>query len=54
MPSLQAALRLRGYTDRILTERQLADAIGGSAARRYGIVNRALKNRSLLRLKRGV
>lgn len=54
MPNLQDAFRLHGYTDRILTERQLADVIGGSAARRYGIVNRALKNRSLLRIKRGL
>ncbi len=54
MVGLQDTLRLHGYTDRVLTERQLADAIGGSAARRYGIVNRALKSRNLLRIKRGL
>jgi len=42
-----------GLADRIFNERQLDDILGGSNARRYGLVNRALKDGSLLRLKRG-
>ena len=43
-----------GFADRIFTERRLAELLGGSDARRYGLVNRALKNGSLIRIKRGV
>jgi len=43
-----------GYANRIFTERQLAEWIGGSDARRYGLVNRALKDGSLIRVKRGL
>lgn len=39
---------------RIFNERQLGDIVGGSDARRYGLVNRALKEQKLLRLKRGL
>jgi hypothetical protein len=39
--------------DRIFSERQLAEILGGSDASRYGLVNRALKDGSLIRLKRG-
>lgn len=39
--------------DRIFSERQLGEALGGGNARRYGLVNRALKDGSLIRLKRG-
>ena len=42
-----------GYADRVLSDRQLARILGGSAGRRYGLVNRALKAGSLLWLKRG-
>lgn len=38
---------------RVFDERQLGEAIGGNAARRYALVNRALKDGSLVRLKRG-
>lgn len=54
MSTLLDAIKAREYTDRILTDRQLSDLLGGSAARRYGIVNRALKDKSLLRIKRGL
>lgn len=54
MSVLDDVIRFSGYTERILNERQLADILGGSAARRYGIVNRALKSRSLIRIKRGL
>ena len=40
--------------DRIFNERQLGRILGGSDARRYGLVNRALKDGSLIRLRRGV
>jgi hypothetical protein len=39
--------------DRIFNERQLGQILGGSDARRYGLVNRALKDGALIRLKRG-
>lgn len=39
--------------DRIFTERQLGELLGGGDARRYGLVNRALKDGSLIRIKRG-
>lgn len=42
-----------GLADRILSEHELADLVGGSDARRYGLVNRALKDGSLVRLTRG-
>jgi predicted transcriptional regulator of viral defense system len=53
MNSLIQQLSDAGYTDRILSDRQLARILGGSAQRRYGLVNRALKCRSLVRIKRG-
>lgn len=43
-----------GYAGRVITERQLASFVEGSKARRYGLVNRALKDGSLVRLKRGL
>lgn len=39
---------------RVFNERQLDDLIEGSAASRYALVNRALKDRSLMRIKRGL
>jgi hypothetical protein len=44
----------QGLRDRILSERQLERAIGGAAARRYGLVNRALKANELTRIRRGL
>ena len=43
-----------GLGDHIFTGRQLADILGGSDARRYGLVNRALKDGSLIRIKRSL
>jgi len=43
-----------GYADRLITDRQLARIVGGSSQRRYGLVNRALKAKDLIRLKRGL
>ena len=42
-----------GLGGRIFSEQQVADFLGGSPARRYGVINRALKDGSLVRLKRG-
>lgn len=42
-----------GYVDRVLTEKQIARILGGSPDRRYAHVKRAIKNGSLIRLKRG-
>ena len=41
--TLTETLIERGLTDRVLSERQLDQAIGGPATRRYGLVNRALR-----------
>jgi predicted transcriptional regulator of viral defense system len=40
--------------ERVFDESQLAEVVGGSEARRYGLVNRALKDGTLVRLKRGL
>ena len=44
----------QGLRDRVLSEDQLARIAGGSDARRYGLVNRALKSRDLVRVRRGL
>lgn len=54
MTPLAKQIIAEGRRDRVLTERQLARLIGGSAERRYGLVNRAMKEGELLRLKRGL
>jgi hypothetical protein len=41
------------FADRIFNELQLGELLGRGDARRYGLVNRALKDGSLVRLKRG-
>ncbi|NTA40109.1 type IV toxin-antitoxin system AbiEi family antitoxin domain-containing protein [Agrobacterium salinitolerans] len=53
MSSLVDQISAAGLADRFLNDRQLAELLGGSDARRYGLVNRALKDGSLIRLKRG-
>ncbi len=53
MSSLVEHVSAAGLRDRIFSERQLGEALGGSDARRYGLVNRALKGGSLVRIKRG-
>jgi hypothetical protein len=53
MSSLAEQVAAAGLADRLLSERQLGDLLGGGDARRYGLVNRALKDGSLLRVKRG-
>lgn len=54
MSSLAEQVSAVGLGDRIFSERQLGEALGGSDARRYGLVNRALKDGSLVRIKRGI
>jgi len=43
-----------GSVDRVLSVRQLERLLGGSGARRYGQVNRALKAGELLKARRGL
>ena len=42
-----------GYAERVLSSRQLERLLEGTRARRYGLVNRALKSRELLNARRG-
>lgn len=53
MSALASSLPHGKFAGRIFDERQLAEAIGGSDARRYALVNRALKDGTLVRLRRG-
>jgi hypothetical protein len=43
-----------GLKEKVLSERQLERVVGGGTARRYGLVNRALKARELIRIRRGL
>ncbi|QGY80794.1 type IV toxin-antitoxin system AbiEi family antitoxin domain-containing protein [Sphingorhabdus lacus] len=53
MTALVKEISKAGLAGRVLEERQLAELVGGSAARRYGLVNRAIKEGALVRIKRG-
>src|SRR3546814_17155551 len=53
MSSLAQQIPAAGLAAHILSERQLGNLLGGGDARRYGLVNRELKDGSLLRVKRG-
>lgn len=54
MSKLVQSLEDAGLSGRAFTESQLARVVGGEPARRYGLVNRALKDGSLVRIKRGL
>ena len=54
MSTLVEQVRAAGFGTSVVTERQLSEILGGGDARRYGLVNRALKEGTLLRLKRGL
>jgi hypothetical protein len=54
MQALTAHLIEQGLREKVLSERQLERVIGGAAARRYGLVNRALKAQELIRIRRGL
>jgi hypothetical protein len=43
-----------GLGNKVLNDRQLARLVNGTDARRYGLVNRALREGSLIRIKRGL
>src|SRR3546814_5866143 len=53
MSALAQQLSTTGIANSVFSERQLGEFLGGSDARRYGVVNRALRDGSLIRLKRG-
>ena len=54
MSTLADKLIEAGLHNRLVTNRTLASLLGPGEARRYGLVNRALKDGSLIRLKRGL
>jgi hypothetical protein len=54
MQALTEAVIEQGLKDKVLSERQLERVTGGGAARRYGLVNRALKAHELIRIRRGL
>jgi hypothetical protein len=54
MQTLTESLIEQGLKDRILSERQLERIVGDSPARRYGLVNRALKASELIQVRRGL
>lgn len=53
MQTLTEIIIAAGRRERILNESQLARLLGGSAQRRYNLVNRALHHGELIRLRRG-
>lgn len=52
MSALADQVAQSNLAERIFSEGQLGELLGGSDARRYALVNRALKDGSLIRLKR--
>lgn len=54
MQTLTEKLIQEGLSNRILSERQLERIVDGTAAQRYGLVNRAFKAGELLRVRRGL
>jgi len=54
MTLLIQQIKINNLANQVLNERQLARVLGGSEARRYGQVNRALKSGELVRVKRGL
>ena len=54
MQPLTELLQNHPLRDRVLSEWQLERISGGSAARRYGLVNRALKAGEMVRVRRGL
>jgi hypothetical protein len=54
MAALVTKIIEAGYGDRPFTERQLAGILQVGDASRYGLVNRALRDASLLRVRRGL
>jgi hypothetical protein len=54
MATLATRIIEAGYSDRPFTDRQLVNIVQVNDASRYGLVNRALRDGSLLRIKRGL
>lgn len=54
MPALYDIIQEAGLERKVLNDRQIARLVDGSGARRYGLVNRALKDGSLIRVRRGL
>jgi hypothetical protein len=54
MQTLTEALLSGGLAGRVLSERQVDRLVGGDPARRYGLINRALKSDELIRIRRGL
>jgi hypothetical protein len=54
MMSLTEKIIETDQADRLFNDKQLRRLLGGSDARRYGLVNRALKANELHRIKRGL
>lgn len=54
MNTLVKEIESHGLKNKIFTNSQLAGILGGSDARRYSLVNRAIKSGNLVRLKRGM
>ena len=54
MQTLTEQLIEGGLRNKVLSERQLERVTGGGAARRYALVNRALKAHELVRVRRGI
>lgn len=53
MSALAFILSASKLAGRVFDEQQLGEVLGGSKGRRYALVNRAIKDGSLIRLKRG-
>lgn len=54
MSRLIEAIESAGYADRVVTDKQIRRIFGGGDGSRYGLVNRALKDGSLVRIRRGL
>ena len=54
MQTITEAIIDAGLTNHLLTETDLARLLGGTAARRYALVNKALKHGELVRITRGL
>lgn len=54
MQTLTAQLMDQGFSERVLTDHQLARLLKGSNQRRYNLVNRAIKAGELIRFRRGL
>lgn len=54
MSALSEIISNSKFVNRPINERQLGELVGSTNARRYALVNRALKDGSIIRIKRGL